>query len=236
MKKFYHLVAVNRHADGFAVLLDGKPVRTPLKRQLVCPTEALAQAIMAEWVAQVETIKPETMPLTQFMITFLDGVQDRREAIHAELLNYLDTDLVCYRAADPPQYAQAQKQAWDPIIGWFEVNFGVKLETTTEISPLKQNAVVHQSVETYVRNLNDYEFSMLQIVTYETGSLIIGIAFLEGAVTPEAAFKAAQVEELLKSEIHREDFYGKAPDVEKKQTNQLLGLHAARVFLDTLSA
>lgn len=234
MKKFYNLVAVNKHQDGYAVLLDGKPVRTPLKRQLVCPTEVLAQAIMAEWVAQVETIKPNTMPLTQFMITFLDGVQDRREDIHAELLNYLDTDLVCYRAAEPPQYAEAQKKAWDPIVSWFESNFGVKLETTTQIAPLTQEPVVHQSVETYVRNLTDYQFAMLQIVTYETGSLIIGIAFLEEAVTPDAAFNAAQVEELLKSEIHKEDFYGKAPDIEKKQNNQLLGLKAARVFLDAV--
>lgn len=234
MKKFYNLVAINRHADGFAVLLDGKPIRTPLKRQLVCPTEALAQEIMGEWIAQTETIKPDTMPLTQFMITFLDGVQDRREDIHAELLNYLDTDLICYRAAEPPQYVEAQERAWAPIVTWFETNFGVKLKTTTQIAPLTQDPVVHQGVETYVRNLTDYQFAMLQIVTYETGSLMIGISFLEGAIDAETAFKAAQVEELLKSEIHHEDFYGKAPDLEKKQANQLLSLKAARVFLDAV--
>lgn len=235
MKKFYHLVAVNHTPEGYVVLLDGKPVKTPAKRSLVMPTEALANEIMKEWVAQVDEIKPETMPLTQFMVTFLDKVQDQRDVIHKELMAYLDTDLVCYRTEDPPQYAEAQREAWDPLVTWFEQEFSAPLMTTTRIEALKQSETAHQNVETYVRNLNDHEFSVLQIVTAETGSLVMALMFLEGAITPDETFKAAQVEELLKSKIHHEDFYGKAPDVEKKQNNQLLAYNAARTLLESIA-
>lgn len=233
MKKFYHLVAVSKQQDGYAVLLDGRPVKTTFGRVLVSPTEALANEIMKEWVAQVEIIDPQTMPLTQFMVTYLDKVQDQRDAIHTEVMNFLDTDLVCYRT-DEPAYAEAQKRAWDPVVAWFEKNFGVTLQTTTQIAALAQSEQAHQSVETYVRNLTGYQFAALQIVTAETGSLIIALMFVEGAIAPEEAFRAAQVEELLKSDIHNEDFYGKAPDVEKKQKNLRLTLNAARTFLNTL--
>jgi chaperone required for assembly of F1-ATPase len=235
MKKFYHLVAVNHHQDGYVILLDGKILKTKSGRELLCSNSELAHAIMAEWVAQKDEIKPETMPLTQIMVTLLDKIQEEREVIHVELMNYLDTDLVCYRADGPPSYVAAQKAAWDPVLQWFESSFGTKLETTTAIAALTQSEVTHQSVETYVRNLSDEEFVILQIVTAETGSLILALAFLERAITPDDTFRAAQVEELLKSEIHHEDFYGKAPDVEKKQKLQLLGLEAARVFLDKIT-
>jgi chaperone required for assembly of F1-ATPase len=234
MKKFYHLVAINRYPDGYAILLDAKPVKTRQGQLLLAPTEALAQAVMSEWVNQADTIEPDTMPLTQLLTTFLDGVQGNREKLHADVMAYLDTDLLCYRAADPPAFAARQARNWDPILEWFQASFAATVQTTTALSAIKQDERVHQSVETYIRNLSDYEFSILQTVTAETGSLILALAFLEKAVTPDEAFNAAQTEELLKSEIYLEDEYGKAPDIEKKQSSLLLILQAARTFLDAL--
>ena len=233
MKKFYHLVAVNHYPEGYAVLLDAKPIRTPQGQLLLCPNEDLANAVMGEWVAQVETIKPDTMPITQLVTTYLDKVQGQREILQPEVMNFLDTDLLCYRAGDPPAFAARQEMVWDPVLSWFQDSFSVKVQTTTELAALRQDPQVHQSVETYVRNLSDAYFSILQIVTAETGSLLLAIAFLEKAVTPQDAFNAAQAEELLKSEIYNEEFYGKAPDIEKKQAHLLLTLQAARRFLDT---
>jgi chaperone required for assembly of F1-ATPase len=189
---------------------------------------------MAEWVHQEDTIEPDTMPLTQLLTTYLDGVRDNREKLHAEVMAYLDTDLLWYRASAPPAFAARQAKNWDPIIKWFQKNFGVTVQTTTALAAIKQDERVHQSVETYIRNLSGYEFSILQAVTAETGSLILALALLEKAVTPQDAFTAANTEELLKSEIYHEDEYGKAPDVEKKQLSQLLLLQAARTFLDAL--
>ena len=49
MKRFYKETAVDAGDGGFRVLLDGKPMRTPAKAVLVVPTQALAEAIAAEW-------------------------------------------------------------------------------------------------------------------------------------------------------------------------------------------
>ena len=51
-KRFYDEVSAAEQDGGFAVLLDGRTVRTPLKLQLIVPTRALAEAIAEECVAR----------------------------------------------------------------------------------------------------------------------------------------------------------------------------------------
>ena len=51
MKRFYKDVTVGTAESGFAVLLDGRPVRTPGRNMLILPTERLAAAIGREWQA-----------------------------------------------------------------------------------------------------------------------------------------------------------------------------------------
>src|SRR5258705_6703511 len=51
-QRFYRTAETSRTDDGFAVLLDGKPVRTPARRSLAAPTQPLADAIAAEWEVQ----------------------------------------------------------------------------------------------------------------------------------------------------------------------------------------
>ncbi|MGH8172943.1 MAG: ATP12 family protein, partial [Rhodanobacteraceae bacterium] len=64
-KRFYTQAGVAETEGGFAVTLDGKPIRTPSGRHVVAPNTDIAEAIATEWNAQVETINPLTMPLTR---------------------------------------------------------------------------------------------------------------------------------------------------------------------------
>ena len=83
------------------MLLDGRPVRTPARRTLAAPTEALAQALADEWEAQREVVDPAAMPLTRLANSIIDGVADTPAAVQAEVAKYLGSDLVCYRAGNP---------------------------------------------------------------------------------------------------------------------------------------
>jgi len=76
-KRFYTMVSSKKTDEGFAIQLDGKTVQTPSKLDLVAPSQALADAITVEWSEQVDTIKPDTMPLTQILTTSIDKIRDR---------------------------------------------------------------------------------------------------------------------------------------------------------------
>ena len=63
-KRFYTSAGVAEADGGFAVTLDGKPIRTPSGRPVIAPRREIADAIVAEWNAQGDMINPLSMPLT----------------------------------------------------------------------------------------------------------------------------------------------------------------------------
>jgi len=56
-KRFYKEATVEPSGDAFAVLLDGKQVKTPARRALMLPTKAAAELVAEEWQAQAERIE-----------------------------------------------------------------------------------------------------------------------------------------------------------------------------------
>src|SRR5215470_13343568 len=75
-RRFYKDVAVAAGEGGFALALDGRPVKTPARRTLAAPSQALAEALGAEWRAQTEHVDPSAMPLTRLANSIIDGVAD----------------------------------------------------------------------------------------------------------------------------------------------------------------
>lgn len=236
MKRFYKLVSTLETPGGFQICLDGRPVKTPLGRGLLCATQALADAVLREWAEQSENVLPDTMPLTQLVSTQIDQVVENRPAMSTAILKYLDTDLLCYRAGEEPEgQAEAQCAAWDPWLDWFAERFGVRLATTDGLAALRQPEAAHEKLESAVKALDDARFTILQLVTPLTGSVILGMAFVEGAVSPDEAFAAARVEERFKAGIYNEALYGPDPAQEKKDKAALRDLRAAAEFLKLLA-
>ena len=73
-KRVWTQVEIAQQGIGYTFLLDGRLVKTPAKTLLALPTKALAEAVAAEWRAQVETVRPETMPYTRRPNAALDKV------------------------------------------------------------------------------------------------------------------------------------------------------------------
>ena len=69
-----------------------------------------------EWDEQDGDINPDSMPINQIITTALDRVANDREEIERQVLAYLNTDMICYRAAQPEHYVVRQKEAWDTWI------------------------------------------------------------------------------------------------------------------------
>lgn len=235
MKRFYKTVTLGDTPGGYSILLDGKPVKTPARHLLMIENENLAQAIMMEWVAQDDKILPDSMPLTQLQTTKIDRISTERAAMTAGLLKYIDTDLLCYRTEHPPETARRQVESWDPWLQWFAQEFGVRLETTHDLKALKQPAAAHSAVKNFVTALDDDHFTVLQLLTPLTGSLVLAIAFTRRALTPQQAFDAARVEENHKAELYNEEKYGPDPAQAKKDQAALSDLSAAAKFLDLLA-
>ncbi len=231
MKKFYTLVSSKMTDEGLAIQLDGKTVKTQTGQDLLAPTQALADAIIQEWSDQGEEIKPETMPLTQILNTAIDRARDRNE-ITSQLLKYLDTDLICYRAKEPEDVANAQKELWDPWLSWFDEHFESPLSITYKLEALKQDEATHKRIWNYIEALDEYYFAVLHIITSLSGSIVLALAFLEHEASSEDIYKAMNAEEDHRARIYREDVHGHAPQEEIRRQNAQDELAATQRFMD----
>lgn len=232
MKRFYKLVSTHKSANGWEIHLDGRSVKTPGKAVLLAASENLANEIVKEWAAQDKTIEPESMPITQIISTQIDRVSTMRPDMTAQLLKFLDTDLLCYRA-EPDHLDTDKKQAeiWDEWLDWFEKRYGTKLQTTSSLAALTHPQEAHIAVEKDIAGLCNTRFAVLQLAVPASGSLILGLAFTHGDITPEQIMKAIRVEEHIKDEIYNAEFYGRDPMFEKKDAVLLRDLNAAETIL-----
>ena len=115
MKRFYKDVSVAPAPGGFAVLLDGKPVKTPARNELRLPTRALAEAVAAEWRGQGETVQAATMPLLRLSNTAIDGVAVHRD----EVVNFMAATVQGWQAQikDPAKGAKLAVDKYGADLG-----------------------------------------------------------------------------------------------------------------------
>jgi chaperone required for assembly of F1-ATPase len=205
MKRFYQKAQPVQRVGGHGVALDGRPIKTPGKRDLIVPTDALAAAIAAEWNAQQREVRTGTMPLTRFATTTVDRVATQRAAIIRQTASYAETDLVCYRAAHPPALAARQHEVWQPLIDWAVLRYDAALVVTSGVIPKSQPAASLRAFAAAVAEQEDFALTALHVATAACGSLIIALAMLEGQLDAPQAFAASQLDESFQIEGWGED-------------------------------
>ncbi|MGB0671547.1 MAG: ATP12 family chaperone protein [Rhodospirillales bacterium] len=204
-KRFYKRVEVKADANGFGILLDGRPLKTPAKSPFQLPSAALAEAIGGEWDSQDGSIDPTTMPLTALVFTALDRIAPQPTALSEELKRYLGTDLVCYRAERPDDLVAAQVQAWDPLLDWLEERMGVRLAVTSGVLAIDQDAATVARLAELFPLSDPFRLSALSAVTAATGSVVIGLALMLRQLDADRAYQAAFVDELFQAGRWGED-------------------------------
>jgi chaperone required for assembly of F1-ATPase len=193
-RRFYETASTAVVAEGHAVRLDGKPVRTSAGRILAAPTLALAQALAAEWDAQRETIDPAAMPLTRLANAIIDGVSDRAGPVAAEVQRYLASDLLCYRADSPRGLVERQRQHWDPILAWAHDDLGASFSLGEGVIHVAQPEAALAAAAAAIPD-DPWRLGAVNSVTTLTGSALIALALLRGRLTPDQAWQAAHVDE-----------------------------------------
>ena len=209
-KRFYRGVSVDGAAPTLRVLLDGKPIRTPAKRELALPARRLAEAVAGEWEAQGDRIDPGTMPLTRLVNSAIDGVRGCEREVRADICKYAAGDLLCYRAEGPPELVRRQAEAWDPVLAWARAALGAKLVTGQGIVPVGQPQAAGAAIEKALEELEAFALTAHHVMTTLTGSALLALAHARGRLSAEQAWAAAHIDEDWQIEQWGEDAEAKA--------------------------
>ncbi len=175
-KRFWKAAAAAPEGEGFAVRLDGRPVRTPAKRPMILPTRAMAEAVAAEWAAVGAEVDPRRMPVTRAANAAIDKVATQFDEVAAMIAAYGGSDLLCYRATGPEALVRAQAAAWDPMLDWAARTYGARLVATQGVVPVAQppEAVARLAAEVFA--CSPFQLTALHDLVALTGSLVLGLA------------------------------------------------------------
>lgn len=190
---------------GFTVQLDARPVRTPLKAPLVLPTKELADAVAAEWDAQVGKVDPETMPFTRTANSAIDKVAPQLAEVGAMLASYGASDLLCYRAEGPDELVSRQASAWDPVLDWAAETLGAPLVTTVGVMHVDQPVDSLSALHKLVGDQTPFQLSAFHDLVAITGSLILALAVTHRRLTSEEAWELSRIDETWQISLWGED-------------------------------
>jgi chaperone required for assembly of F1-ATPase len=230
VKRFWKEAEVaEEQKGGWAIELDGRPVRTPARAGLVVPSRALADAIADEWRGVGEAIDPRAMPLTGIANAAIDRVAAQKDAFAESLARYAEADLACYRAEGPRELVERQEESWDKLLAWARRRFDVDYTTTSGLLHVAQPLATVERLSHAVVALDAFRLAGLSPLVTIGGSLIAALAVLEKALTPEQAWDAVSIDERWQLEQ-----WGADADAEQALENRRRDFFAAARFLALL--
>ncbi|KXS10880.1 ATP12-domain-containing protein [Gonapodya prolifera JEL478] len=210
IKRFWKTADVKESDDGWVILLDGRPLKTPTGKQMILPKDRrlLATLVAAEWES-VKLLKQYSLVLTSLAARAVDDFADpeTRQKVIKDLCKYIHTDTICYRQPYPDPLIRLQQRHWDPLIKWLQEEYGIRLHTTEGILSIHQEVQVVDALRQIIDGMDPFELAAFERATLHTKSFVTGLALVKRALTAEEAAAAARVEVQ-----HQIDMWGEVED------------------------
>jgi chaperone required for assembly of F1-ATPase len=213
--------------DGaYGVALDGKPLKTPVGSEIAVRPKKLAEAIVEEWRGIIPRSKApkidfSKLPLTRIVGTAIDRLPPNRDAMLDELLAHAETELLCFRAPEPPALIERQAAVWQPLLDWLALAYEAPLivahgTIAAPEHPPQSLAALRKAMAA----MDDLKLAGLGVAVSATGSLVVSLALADGKLDASGAFDAAELDETFQIERWGEDW--EAADKRARTRNELI--------------
>jgi chaperone required for assembly of F1-ATPase len=207
IRRFYKDVTLAQQPGGSQVMLDARGVKTVGGAPQIVPTEALGEALAAEWARQGERIDPASLPLRDMADYAIDVVAADPAAVAQGLLAYAETDTLCYRA-DPDEPLHARQQAeWEPLLAAFEAAHGITFTRVSGVLHRPQPPETLAVLKARLLSLDPFTLAGVEAMTKLAASLVTALAALDAAHEDEplALWRAVCLEEEWQAELWGRD-------------------------------
>lgn len=207
IRRFYKEVTLAQQPGGSQVMLDARGVKTVGGAPQIVPTQALGEALAAEWARQGERIDPASLPLRDMADYAIDVVAADPAAVAHGLLAYAETDTLCYRA-DPDEPLHVRQQAeWEPLLAAFEAAHGITLTRVSGVLHRPQPPETMAVLKARLVSLDPFTLAGVEAMTKLAASLVTALAALDAAHEDEplSLWRAACLEEEWQAELWGRD-------------------------------
>lgn len=221
---------VKETGSSFEIFLDDKALITPEKNKLLLPTRRLAVKIREEWEQQVDLINLSQMPNTRLVNSAIDKVKINFDEVVSDLLNYGDTDLLCYRTQAPESLVARQNKFWDPILLWAKNELSIDLKTTCGITYKAQDPSQIVRIAEEINSYDSFELTGFYDLVTISGSILVALSLYHEKLLPNQALDISFLDE----DWQREK-WGYDKESTLNRSNKLKDLKIAYEFLKLLS-
>ena len=175
--------------------MDGRKIKTPKGSVLQLESQPLALAVAVEWRSQKEFIQVPSMHLTALCFTSQDNPMNQtKESVTESIIDYLDTDTVCYRSPEKPDLMKLENDRWNPVIEWFMNANNVKIGITDNVIDCPVDEAAKETVRKLLMSFKLPSLFGLQFMTESLKSVIISYALLGRKVSVEEAVSLSRLE------------------------------------------
>ena len=200
MKKFWKIVRVKKKLkNSYDILLDKRILKTPMQKDLIFSNYKIAKETALEWDIDEKEINTENMVFYGLISTAIDKISNDKVSYIENVLGFINTDLICYRADGPNELVDLQNSSWNPIISFIKKYIDVELKFFIGVMPSKQSLEIFNRLKTLINSFSDIEISALHRMTNLTGSIFISICILKGDVLKNEAFELSFLDELYQA-------------------------------------
>ena len=230
MKKFWETIKIKKvSSKEFYILLDNKKLKTPLKKELTLSNDLMAKEVLKEWDQRSDIVNTDDLVFYGLLSTAIDRVREEKNSYINDIINFIDTDLICYRADNPIDLVSHQNKQWDPIISLIEKYINTKVSIFKGVMPSQQNSKVHDKVKNLVVELSDIQISVLHRITNLIGSVFLALCILKKDLSNKQAFELSFLDELWQAEN-----WGYEEDASTKRKKIRTELNRLILFIDCI--
>jgi len=230
MKKFWKTIEIKKvSSKEFYILLDNKKLKTPLKNELILSNHLMAKEVLKEWDQSSDIINTDDLVFYGLLSTAIDKVREEKNSYINDIINFIDTDLICYRADSPIDLVSFQNKHWDPIILLIEKYINTNLSVFKGVMPSQQNSKVHHKIKNLVVELSNIQISVLHRITNLIGSVFLALCILKKDLSNKQAFELSFLDELWQAEN-----WGYEEDASVKRKKIRSELNRLILFIDCI--
>jgi chaperone required for assembly of F1-ATPase len=191
----------------------------------------LALAIAAEWQsaggAKGGDFDPDDLPLTRLAATAQQRIAPDPDPTIDALAHFGETDLLCYRAGHPADLAARQALLWQPWLDRAASQYGATLRVVVGVMPQPQPESALAALRRALSACTAFNLAGLGVLVPVTGSLVLGLAVADGALSATHATDLAFLDQDFQAEK-----WGRDPEAVARRQSVATEISQATRFIE----
>ena len=151
------------------------------------------------------------------LLFFSNDINDnKKKYISESILNFIDTDAVCFRDRGKPELLELQKKRWDNYLHFCNKHFYLDFHINYSIFLKKQKIDIHNKVKKILNKMTNYHLTTFYFLVKTTNSIIISLNILFNDTLAGLAWSDSNLEYEYNKSVWGEDSESKKNFLLKK--------------------